>query len=116
MILRAISGQAEFNDAKMGKVSLAAGAHLLAGLNCLLPGQEHRPHVHPDQDKIYLVLDGSGEASVGEETSAVAEGDLVFAPAGVPHGLKNTSSSLLVALVVFAPPPTATATPSHGSK
>lgn len=105
MILDHIAARAEFNDSKMGKVQLATGEHLYAGLNCFLQGQEHKPHVHADQDKMYLVLEGCGQASVGDETREVAGGDMVFAPAGVVHGMKNTGESNLVVMVVFSPPP-----------
>ena len=105
MIIRAAAGQAEFNDARMGKVALAAGAHLYAGLNCFLPGQEHKAHIHADQDKLYVVLDGAGVATVGDEVRPVADGDVIFAPAGVPHGMRNDSSGPLTVLTVFAPPP-----------
>ena len=105
MILTNIAARAEFGESKMGKAPLAAGEHLYAGLNCFLPGQEHAAHVHPNQDKLYVVLEGSAEASVGGETMAVAAGDMVFAPAGVPHGMKNTGDANLVVLVVFSPPP-----------
>jgi quercetin dioxygenase-like cupin family protein len=106
MLLRNVAARAEFSDAKMGKVSLASGQYLYAGMNCFLPGQEHRAHVHPDQDKLYYVLTGSGQAQVGEEVLDVAAGDLVLAPAGVLHGLKNTGTEPLSVLVVFGPPPT----------
>lgn len=105
MILDNIAARAEFGSSKMGKVRLASAAHLYAGLNCFLPGQEHAAHVHADQDKMYVVLEGRGEATVGDEAGAVAAGDLVFAPAGVSHGLKNTGEENLVVLVVFSPPP-----------
>ena len=105
MILPHVPRLAEFAGDRMRKVTLASGAHLYAGLNCFLPGQEHAPHVHEDQDKLYYVLSGDGEAQVGEESREVSEGDLVLAPAGVPHGLKNTGLVPLVVLVVFAPPP-----------
>jgi quercetin dioxygenase-like cupin family protein len=105
MLIRNVRQQAVFAQEKMGKVSLAAGAHLYAGLNCFLPGQEHRAHVHDDQDKMYLVLSGRGEAQVGGETYQVAEGDLILATAGVVHGLKNSGDEPLTVLVVFGPPP-----------
>ncbi len=105
MIIRGAAGRAEFSDAKMGKVSLASGHHLYAGLNCFLPGQEHKAHVHADQDKMYVVLDGSGVATVGDTSEPVAAGDVIFAPAGVPHGMKNDSAAPLTVLTVFAPPP-----------
>ncbi len=105
MILEHIAARAEFSDSKMGKVSLAAGERLYAGLNCFLPGQEHKAHVHADQDKMYIVLEGRGQASLGDEAREVAAGDMVFAPAGVVHGMRNTGEENLVVLVVFAPPP-----------
>lgn len=105
MILNHIATRAEFAESKMGKVGLASGGHLYAGLNCFLPGQEHAAHVHADQDKIYVVLEGRGEASTGDEVRAVSAGDLVFAEAGAAHGLKNTGEENLVVLVVFSPPP-----------
>lgn len=106
MILANIAARAEFEESKMGKVSLASGEHLYAGLNCFLPGQEHKAHIHADQDKMYVVLEGQGEASVGDELRPVRAGDLVFAPAGVIHGMKNSGDSNLVVLIVFSPPPT----------
>lgn len=105
MVVRQISRLAEFPEDRMGKVALASGSRLYAGLNCLRPGQEHAAHVHEDQDKLYFVVAGAGEATVGADTHAVGEGDLVLAPAGVPHGLRNTGAAPLVVLVVFAPPP-----------
>jgi quercetin dioxygenase-like cupin family protein len=105
MILSGIAARAAFSPDKMAKLSLAKGNHLFAGLNCFLPGQEHKAHTHEGQDKLYLILEGSGEAMVGETASPVAPGDLVLAPSGVVHALRNTSESNLVVLVVFAPPP-----------
>ena len=107
MIIRRPAEQGRFSAEKMGKVSLGSGSHLYAGLNCFEPGQEHRAHTHPDQDKMYVVLDGEGEVEVGGETSAVSRGDVVMAPAGVAHGIRNSSAARLTVLVVFAPPPAA---------
>ena len=105
MIVKNVAGRAEFSAEKMGKVSLGAGAHLYAGLNCLLPGQEHQAHVHADQDKMYVVVAGRGEAQVGDEVHDVEAGDLILATAGVVHGLKNTGIEPFSVLVVFGPPP-----------
>jgi mannose-6-phosphate isomerase-like protein (cupin superfamily) len=105
MIIRNVAAQAVFGPAKMGKVSLGSGSRLYAGLNCFEPGQEHHAHVHSDQDKLYVVMEGAGEVVVGEERSAVAAGDAALAPAGVSHSLKNPGPGRLVVLVVFSPPP-----------
>ncbi|MEP7363522.1 MAG: cupin domain-containing protein [Acidobacteriota bacterium] len=105
MILSQIAAQATFSPEKMTKQTLAKGEYLYAGLNCLLPGQEHKAHTHEGQDKMYVILEGSGEAMVGDATAPVTAGDLVLAPSGVIHSLRNTSDGNLVVLVVFAPPP-----------
>ena len=89
----------------MSKISLAAGEHLYVGMNCFLPGQEHQAHTHAGQDKMYLVLAGRGEAQLGTETSEVMAGDLVIAPAGVLHGMKNSGTEPLSVLVILGPPP-----------
>ncbi len=105
MIWKQAAAQAIYSPEKMGKVSLGAGDHLYAGLNCFEPGQQHAAHVHANQDKLYVILQGSGEAIVGDETSPVTAGDVVLAPAGVPHGLRNSGPNRFVVLVVFSPPP-----------
>lgn len=105
MIIKNAAARAEFPEGKMGKVRLAAGEFLYAGLNCFAPGQQHAAHVHADQDKLYYVLEGTGEAVLGDAVEAVEAGDLVMAPAGVPHGMKNTGAEPLLVLTIFAPPP-----------
>ena len=62
---------------------------MLVGLNCLLPGQAQHLHDHPEQEKFYLVLEGSGHFTVGETTQECSAGMLIVAPAGVPHGVEN---------------------------
>lgn len=105
MIIHRAAGRAEFAPEKMGKVSLAKGEHLYAGLNCFEPGQQHKAHVHGDQDKLYVVLEGTGEAMVGDVRAQVGAGDVVMAPAGVPHSMANPGPGRLVVMVVFSPPP-----------
>jgi quercetin dioxygenase-like cupin family protein len=60
-------------------------------------------HTHPDQDKFYLVLEGQGEFTVGEETLIAGPGLTVLAPAGVTHGVSNKSSARLVILMGLTP-------------
>ena len=89
----------------MGKVTLCQGDQLFVGLNCLLNGQRHEIHSHADQDKLYFVLVGTGHITVGDRTDLVETGDLVFARAGEPHGIDNTSENPMIVLTVMAPPP-----------
>lgn len=76
---------------------------LLIGLNTLLPGQEQHLHEHADQDKCYVVLAGSGAFQVGETVQTCTVGDLILAPAGIPHGVVNTGAEMLVFLTIIAP-------------
>jgi len=96
---------AAFRPDKMGKATLWQGPGMLVGLNAFEPGQEHARHAHEGMDKLYLVLEGSGRFRVGEEDRAVAQGGLVVAPGGVPHGVVNDGAGRLVVLAVLAPPP-----------
>ncbi len=105
MILRGVSDRAVFSDRRMAKADLLAGARVFSGLNCFLPGQQHRLHTHPGQDKLYFVLSGQGDVTVGDKTERIAAGDLVLAREGVPHSLANPGPNNLVVLAVFAPPP-----------
>jgi len=76
---------------------------LMLGLNCLAPGQEQRLHDHVDQDKFYFVLEGTGQFVVGDERRTAEQGAAVWAPAGVPHGVRNQGPDRLVVLVGIAP-------------
>ena len=105
MILKRVVERARFNAQKMGKSDLARGEHLFAGLNTFEPGQVHEPHAHCERDKLYVVMSGHGELTVGDETTTVGPGDVALAPADVVHSLKNDTAERLVVLVVMAPPP-----------
>jgi mannose-6-phosphate isomerase-like protein (cupin superfamily) len=106
MILHDVAALAAFQPDKMSKVGIAGGEYLSTGLNCFEPGQEHSPHVHAEQDKLYVVLAGEGIAVVGEFTGSVKAGDAVFADAGSVHSMKNASATeRLVVLTVMGPPP-----------
>jgi len=105
MFIRDVAQTASFRPDKMGKSDVAAGKQLFAGLNAFEPGQEHALHAHPGQDKFYLVLEGSGEVTVGEQTETLLAGDAAFAADGVPHSVHNTGQGRLVILAILAPPP-----------
>ncbi len=111
MIARAAASRASFSDAKMGKATLLASERIFSGLNCFLPGQEHALHSHAGQDKLYFILEGSGDVTVGERTWRADAGDLVLARSGEPHAIRNPGPSNLVVLTLMAPPPKAKGVP-----
>jgi mannose-6-phosphate isomerase-like protein (cupin superfamily) len=66
------------------------------------PGESNEVHVHEAEEQIYVVLRGRGEVQVGEEVRGAEPGDVVYLPAGVPHGFRNTSKGDCVLLNVGA--------------
>ena len=76
---------------------------LALGLYCLEPGQAQALHAHQSQDTFYVVLEGEGLFSIGGEEETVGEGTIVWAPAGVEHGVQNRGAATLVVLVGIAP-------------
>lgn len=96
---------AAFRPDKMGKATLYRSDRLLVGLNAFEPGQEHAVHAHEGMDKVYQVLAGEGRFLLEGREEPMAAGALLVAPAGVPHGVRNTGSGRLVVLAVLAPAP-----------
>lgn len=105
MIVRKATERARFRPDRMGKADLFRGDHVFAGLNAFEPGQQHEPHAHCARDKVYVVLQGTGELTIGDETSRVEPGDTALAPADVVHSVRNPGPERLVMMVLMAPPP-----------
>jgi mannose-6-phosphate isomerase-like protein (cupin superfamily) len=100
-----VKERVEFRADKMAKIALATTARTQLDLYCLAPGQEQKPHAHQDQDKIYFVLEGRGRVVLDGREETLEAGEAVVAPAGKTHGLVNTGTTPLLALVVVTPPP-----------
>jgi quercetin dioxygenase-like cupin family protein len=96
---------AEWRSDKMGKSTIYESARLLVGLNALEPGQSHVLHAHAGMDKMYYVVDGEGTFLLEGRDLPMQAGDLLVAPDGVPHGVKNTGHGRLLVLAVLAPAP-----------
>src|SRR5262245_48464295 len=91
---------AAFSPTKMGKSTLFTSRNVLVGLNAFEPGQEHALHAHAGQDKVYLVLRGTGVFLLEGRELPMATGDLLVAPDGVPHGVRNTGGERLLVLAI----------------
>jgi quercetin dioxygenase-like cupin family protein len=101
---RDIEAAAAFDAVRAMKVDLARGTTLFAGLNTFEPGQSQRLHAHAGADKFYLLLSGKARMTVADVTRDVGAGTLVWAPAGVLHGV-DAALERTVMLVAMAPPP-----------
>lgn len=99
-----LAGAARFDPAKATKADLFRGAQLFLGLNCFEPGQSQKVHTHGGADKFYFVVSGKARMIVGEEAFDAAAGDVVWAPADIPHGVGEVLERTVM-LVGIAPPP-----------
>ena len=90
---------------KFYKTTLFRADALMLGLNCLEPGQVQKVHSHEDQDKFYFVVAGRGRFQVGDEQFDGVEGQVIWSPAGVSHGVSNNGDTRLTLLVGIAPAP-----------
>jgi mannose-6-phosphate isomerase-like protein (cupin superfamily) len=84
------------------KAALFQTPRLLLGLNAFEPGQQQHVHSHENQDKFYVVVEGEGQFTVGDEQRICGPGSVILAPAGVPHGVVNTGHEHLVVLLGIA--------------
>ncbi|WP_371644138.1 MULTISPECIES: cupin domain-containing protein [unclassified Streptomyces] len=76
--------------------------NMSVGLYALDAGQSDPQQPHR-QDEVYFVVSGRASITVGEETTTVARGSVVYVPAGVVHKFHHITEDLRV-LVVFSPP------------
>ncbi|NKB82404.1 MAG: cupin domain-containing protein [Nitrospirales bacterium] len=95
----------DFSPEKLKKHNLFQTPRFFCDVYCFEPGQEQKGHVHADQDKVYLVLDGQGTFHIGNQQKVLGPGQGTLAPAGEEHGVLNHSTSRLRVLVFMAPNP-----------
>lgn len=99
-----LPAEAVFGPDRMRKLDCYRSDRLLVGLNCLEPGQSQAAHTHAGADKFYFVVSGRARFTVGADSREAVAGDLVLAPAGVPHGVSEALTRTLL-LVAIAPAP-----------
>ena len=96
---------AEWRADKMGKSTIFESSRLLVGLNAFEPGQSHALHAHAGMDKVYHVLEGEGLFLLEGRELPMRAGDLLVAPEGIPHGVRNSGAVRLLVLAILAPAP-----------
>ena len=89
----------------MGKSTIFESPRLLVGLNAFEPGQSHALHAHACMYKVYQVVEGEGVFLLEDRELPMKAGDLLVAPEGVPHGVKNTGTGRLLVLAILVPAP-----------
>ena len=105
MTVLALTDFKQFSSEKMKKNNLFQTPRFFCDVYGFEPGQVQKGHVHGEQDKIYIVLDGQGTFQVGGEEQVLGPGQAVMAPAGQEHGVRNHTQQRLSVLVFVAPNP-----------
>jgi quercetin dioxygenase-like cupin family protein len=100
-----LSDYHQFSSEKMKKNNLFQTPRFFCDTYCFEPGQEQKGHIHGEQDKVYLVLEGQGTFQVGAEIQVLGPGQGTMAQAGEEHGVKNHTDQRLKVLVFVAPNP-----------
>ena len=100
-----LSDYQQFSSEKMKKNNMFETPRFFCDIYCFEPGQEQKGHIHGEQDKVYLVLEGQGTFQVGSEKQVLSAGQGTMAPAGEEHGVKNHTGQRLKVLVFVSPNP-----------
>ena len=79
----------QFSPEKMKKNNLFQTPRFFCDVYAFEPGQAQKGHVHGEQDKIYIVLDGQGTFQVGKGEQVLAPGQGIMASAGEEHGVHH---------------------------
>jgi quercetin dioxygenase-like cupin family protein len=93
------------NAERFFKATIFQSPRMLAGIDCLEPGQGQDEHRHAGRDKVYFVLKGVGYFQIGTEERICGPGSVVWAPADVTHGVVNEGQERLEMFIVMAPEP-----------
>ena len=94
--------QSMANLSRWTMVNAAAGAgHLEVGVLTIAPGSGIALHIHPTHEEAMYIVEGPMDFVVGDESGEVDTGDMLLAPARVPHSLSNTSSEPKSLLFIF---------------
>ena len=68
------------------------------------PGSEQPVHSHPNNEQVYVIVQGRGIMTVGEETREVGQGTAVLVPPQTGHSIRNTGEERLVFTSATSPP------------
>jgi len=68
------------------------------------PGSQQDLHAHPAEEQVYVIVEGRGTMTVGEEAQEVERGTLVFIPPQTNHAIRAAGDEPLIYVSAPAPP------------
>lgn len=96
------------NDAFRDEVITGKEAQLV--LMTIQPGDEIGLEVHEEHDQILVIVEGHGQAVLGDETQDINPNDLIFVHAGTSHNFVNSGTIPMRLYTLYAPPEHASGT------
>ena len=78
----------------------------------LKPGQQIGSEIHPDADQLFVVVSGTGTATLNLEAHHIGPGSLIAVPAGTRHNVTAGQGPLRL-VTVYAPPQHPAGTVEH---
>ena len=103
-ILKESEGEMTMGGETLIKVSPETGAQSLEVFTDeMAAGWSTWSHVHKDADEVFYILSGSGEATLGDETYHLEQGDLIFIPAGEKHKVGALDEPMGVIFIMDRP-------------
>ncbi len=87
----------------VGGASPIKAAGFCMGYVTLEPKGGQVPWHNHDQEEVYFILSGRGEACRGDERAVVTQGQAFHVPSGVFHQLTNIGPEPLTMVYVYAP-------------
>jgi mannose-6-phosphate isomerase-like protein (cupin superfamily) len=73
------------------------------GYVTLEPGGGQVPWHNQEQEEVYFILQGEGEACLGQERTILTAGQAMYIPSGVFHQLTNLGEEPLVLIYAYGP-------------
>jgi mannose-6-phosphate isomerase-like protein (cupin superfamily) len=64
------------------------------------PGGTCRSELYPQEDEVYVVLEGAATVDYSQETVSLGKEDYLYLPATVAHALRNTGSTAATVLIM----------------
>jgi mannose-6-phosphate isomerase-like protein (cupin superfamily) len=67
-------------------------------------GGQADPHLHPDLEQAFFVLEGKAVVEIEGESEVVGPNDFIYLPPGTLHRVTPLEGPLLKLLIIYAPP------------
>lgn len=83
----------QFDESRFTKINVIKTNRSVAFVLNFLPGQEMKPHNHPNRELYLYVMDGEGTFMLDNEELEVKQGDVLLCTAEEQLGFKNTSEN-----------------------